>query len=169
MLARGLLDSTTIAYSWTVADRQAALLGQLQAVNGNVAACTSLDTVTRAGWTAFYSEVSAFCAVQPSWYWLGLGARLDQVENYTDALSAWQKVIGKACTLTSPVVEPVRSAPDYFGLLQWGVYGVLAVAGAYAIGQVAPIGRALIPAGRAEASERRRRPLPGGPRRRYAR
>jgi hypothetical protein len=140
----------TIIYPSTVANAQTQLLASANGTNDTL--CTGLSTGLTTGWNSFYAALSAFCKEDPGYF--GLGTMMDQLESYQTNLKAWQQSIAKACPATAPAINPNNeinaSTPALLSLGQWGLYAIIAVAGAYVVGEVVsavvPVERAALPA-----------------------
>lgn len=152
----------TIAWPQTIQDQQAALVAAASATDTSVTACASLDAQTKTGWSAFYAALTAFTQQPVSIWNFGLGSVLDQTQSYGAQLKDWQTLLGKKCSLGNPIFDPnpaSENTPALLSIAQWAAYGVVAVAGAYVIGDlvsVLPIARRSADHAQSAAGEARR-------------
>jgi len=156
----------TIIYPSTVRDAQAQLLTSAQGVDTEVQACTGLDQATGQAWVLFLQGLTAFCNEDPG-IW-GLGSRMDRVESYQTELYAWQQSLHQLCTNVTPTTPepeapPINGGP-WLPVAHLGLYAVIGVAGAYAVGQLVKGGAEVLETtkilrrgGTKTAAERRRR------------
>jgi len=130
-----------IIYPSTAKAAASELLANVEGTNASVVACAGLDDTTRSNWTTFYSTVKPFLQEDPGLW--GLGTRMDRIASYAEDLYAWQQQLSqKTCAVSVPVVDPTAIPPETSQLLNlahWGLYAVVAVAGAYGIGKVIEI------------------------------
>lgn len=129
---------TRIVYPSTCQSAQDDLLTQVEGTTNQVAECTTLPSSDKENWAAWSARVSLFLKEDPGW--LGLGSRMDQIEAYAQELVVWQKLLSKNCTtIDSTAVDPFALTPQdewWRSALQWGAVAVVAVAGAYVVGEI---------------------------------
>lgn len=91
-----------------VRDRKKELDGYVQAIDADLARCTSLDAGSRASWASFKSGWDTFEADDPSWW--DAGAQGRQAQEYTDQIRAWQAKTAQLCASSVPVLP--ETPPD---------------------------------------------------------
>lgn len=117
------------------------LLAHVENTNRDVTACAGLDDTTRANWGTYYATVKPFLQESPGAF--GLGTRMDRIASYADDLYDWQlQLKGRSCATTLPIADPNAVPPEtnqLINLAHWGLYTVIAVAGAYGISKVVEV------------------------------
>lgn len=140
---------------WTPADLTAAqqrLASEASQVHASVTVCTALDATSKAGWTAFYTQLTNFCAIQFGWLtttypdgsWNiggGTGVTADLIEQYGRTLFAWEQKLQKVCSLGVAVVDPDQNpgALAVQNVVKYAVVGAAFIASAYAIGKIVSV------------------------------
>jgi len=149
-MSTGILPSL-----WTPTELKSAqqqLLAQATSVNAGVTACTSLDAPTKAAWTTFFTQLTAFCntsfgwltTTNPdgSWSWGGgTGVTADAIEQYGRTLYAWQLKLSKTCSLGSPIVNPDANpgAAATTDIVKYAALGAAFLATAWAVSRVVSV------------------------------
>jgi len=117
-----------------VRDRKKELDGYVQAIDSDVARCTTLNNETHAAWVSFKAGWDLFMANDPSWW--DAGAQGRQAQEYTDQIRAWQAKIAQLCASSVPVL-PEPPADQSVGLAKTGLIVAAIIAGALVVRELA--------------------------------
>jgi len=120
------------------------LLVAVESTQQSVASCgTAVPAAVAQNWATWYGNTKAFLTSDFG-IW-GLGSTMDQIATYAAELSGpggWQELLSGFCTVDAPQVDPTAlSSKEKWWMtgLQWSVVAVVAVAGAYVVGEVVAV------------------------------
>lgn len=118
--ATALAETGRIAYPSVIVDEKNRVEAKFKALLVDVQACKSMSPNEKMTFQAEYNawrrlycdDGSGNCATapEPSFWTLGLGGKLDDIEKWEKRIFDWQQSIASRCTLSMPVVRPVPTA-----------------------------------------------------------
>jgi Transglutaminase-like superfamily len=107
----------------------------VEATDVDVVNCAHLDAGTLSAWNLFLVSWRTFYADEPGFF--SAGAQGRQVADYVDELAQWQaKLKAAGCSLTGAPL-PAQSQDDVAGTIKLVAIAAVAVAGAFAVYEVA--------------------------------
>ena len=118
------------------------LLADATATDLGVQACPALSDNQRAQWGVFLAQVQSYAKTETSFWTTGSDANTG--EHMQDQLYSWQTTLqGAGCAVQAVNPQPAEAPGS--SLVRWGVFAIVAVAGAFVAHEVFATVRAFEP------------------------
>jgi hypothetical protein len=98
----------------------------VRALDATALKCPSLDPAVQSAWSDFARSWRGYFDEEDSW--LHSAAQYDTGESYERSVAEWQRIIGAACPVPGPKVEP-PPAPSVVSAELQGTIRTVAIAG----------------------------------------